>query len=141
MTLRLTPEVWLDILGHLDNGQPNEACGLLIGEPGTDFAEAFYRCGNTEEHPGALYTLDPMDHMRGDQAAQAAGLEVIGVVHSHLGWYAYPSTIDVRGCVDKTWHYAIVSFGDADPVIRSFTIDGVRVYEEEIGLQLEVVPT
>ena len=39
---------------------------------------------------GALYTVDPLDHLQADRDAEAHGLEIIGVFHSHTHTDAYP---------------------------------------------------
>ena len=42
-----------------------------------------------------MYTIPPLAHLRIERAAEAEGLEVIGVVHSHTHTDAYPSPTDV----------------------------------------------
>ena len=63
----------------------------------------------------------------------AAGLEVLGVFHSHTHSEAYPSPTDIAQAPDPTWHYVLVSLRDVPTVVRSYRIiDGV-VSEEEVG--------
>ena len=45
---------------------------------------------------------------RAERAADDAGLEVIGVVHSHTHSEPYPSPTDVAQAPDPGWHYVIV---------------------------------
>ena len=51
----------------------------------------------------------PSDHLRADRDAEARGLEIIGVMHSHTHTEAYPSPTDVAQAPDPSWHYVIVS--------------------------------
>jgi len=80
-----------------------------------------------------LYTVDPKEHLRADRAAEAEGLAIIGVFHSHTHTDAYPSPTDVAQAPDPTWHYVLVSLRDLLPTVRSYRIvDGV-VEEERIA--------
>jgi len=55
-----------------------------------------------------------------------AGLEVVGVVHSHTHTEAYPSSTDVAQAPDPGWHYMIVTLKRGVPEPRNFRIiDGV----------------
>ena len=112
---------------------PYEACGLLSGPAGGGTAVAFHRCRNAAGS-ARVYSVDPLDHLRAERAAEAAGHEIIGVVHSHTHSPAYPSPTDVRQAPDTSWHYAIVSLQHEEPSLRSFRIDGDTVTEEEIAI-------
>ena len=59
-----------------------------------------------------VYTVDPKDHLRADRDAEARGLEIIGVFHSHTHTDAYPSPTDVAQAPDPGWHYVLVSLRD-----------------------------
>src|ERR1019366_7517720 len=75
-------------------GLPDEACGLLGGNPGTGEAVTCYPTRNLAAS-AKLYTVDPKEHLRADRAAEAAGNSIIGVFHSHTHTEAYPSPTDV----------------------------------------------
>jgi [CysO sulfur-carrier protein]-S-L-cysteine hydrolase len=122
------------MLGHAYDGLPDEACGLLAGPVGlAGRAHVFYPCRNAAES-SRVYTVDPRDHLRADRDAEARGLELIGVMHSHTHTEAYPSPTDVDQAPDPAWHYVIVSLKREEPVLRSYRIvDGV-VTEERVGL-------
>jgi proteasome lid subunit RPN8/RPN11 len=130
--LRLPEAIWLGIVAHVYAGLPNEACGLLAGPPhGEELqVERFYPCRNADES-ARVYTVDPLDHLRADRDAEAAGLEIRGVVHSHTHTDAYPSPTDVDRAPDPAWHYAIVSLRDLEPVVRSYRIDAAGAITEE----------
>jgi len=131
--LQITTQVHQQMLAAAYDGYPLEACGLLAGDPISRRAGVFYRCRNTAES-SRVYTLDPKDYLRADRDAEARGLEIIGVMHSHTHTEAYPSPTDVEQAPDPGWHYVIVSLRDEAPQLRSFRIEGDQVTEEGVTL-------
>jgi proteasome lid subunit RPN8/RPN11 len=131
--LRLTHAIWREIVGHAYDCLPEEACGLLAGDPHAGKAQAFYPCRNAAES-SRVYTIDPRDHLRADRDAEGRGMEVIGVVHSHTHTDPYPSPTDVEQAPDPGWHYVIVSLRDTEPMLRSFAIRDGRIAEERLAL-------
>jgi proteasome lid subunit RPN8/RPN11 len=79
-----------------------------------------------------LYSVEPLDLLRADRAAESSGLELIGVWHSHTHTPAYPSPTDVRQAPDPQWHYVLVSLSDLEPVVRSYRIADGSVEEEPV---------
>jgi [CysO sulfur-carrier protein]-S-L-cysteine hydrolase len=131
--LQLTEETYAQMVGHAYDGLPLEACGLLGGDPVTGKVSRFYPCRNVAES-SRVYTIDPKDHLRADRDAEARGIELIGVMHSHTHTEAYPSPTDVGQAPDPSWHYVIVSLRDEAPMLRSYRIEGDLVTEERVGL-------
>jgi proteasome lid subunit RPN8/RPN11 len=82
-----------------------------------------------------LYVVEPLDLLRADREAEAAGLSLIGVWHSHTHTDAYPSPTDVEQAPDPSWHYVLVSLRDTEPVLRSYRIVGPDITEEDVLLQ------
>ena len=83
------------MVAHCLAGLPDEACGLLGGDPETGEVVTCYPTRNLAAS-AKLYTVDPKDHLRADRDAEAAGNSIIGVFHSHTHTEAYPSP-DRRG--------------------------------------------
>jgi proteasome lid subunit RPN8/RPN11 len=131
--LTLTTEVWRQMVGHAYDGLPDEACGLLAAAPGGERAERFYPCRNAAAS-SRVYTVDPRDHLRADRDAEDAGLEIVGVMHSHTHTEAYPSPTDVAQAPDPGWHYVIVSLKRESAVLRSYRIVDGAIDEEAVGL-------
>ncbi|MDQ3176420.1 MAG: M67 family metallopeptidase [Actinomycetota bacterium] len=107
---------------------PLEGCGLLVGTRGTatnstttDVVERFVRCRNTAES-ARVYTVDPLDHLHAERAADDDGFEIIGVVHSHTHSEPYPSATDIAQAPDPSWHYVIVGLKRAAPEFRDYRI-------------------
>jgi [CysO sulfur-carrier protein]-S-L-cysteine hydrolase len=81
-----------------------------------------------------VYSIDPREHLRAERAADDAGLEVIGVVHSHTHSEPYPSPTDVAQAPDPGWHYVIVSLKRGAPESRSYRIVDGGISEEPISV-------
>jgi proteasome lid subunit RPN8/RPN11 len=79
-----------------------------------------------------LYSVDSRDFLRADRQAEADGLEIIGVFHSHTHTDPYPSPTDVAQAPDPGWHYVIVSLRHQLPSLRSYRIDQDEVTEEAV---------
>jgi proteasome lid subunit RPN8/RPN11 len=132
-SLTLAEAVWRQMVGHAYDGLPEEACGLLGGDPETGRVGVFYPCRNAAES-SRVYTVDPRDHLRADRDAEGRGLEIMGVMHSHTHTEAYPSPTDVAQAPDPSWHYVIVSLKREIAVLRSYRIVDGAISEEGVGL-------
>ncbi|HXW33725.1 MAG TPA: M67 family metallopeptidase [Acidimicrobiales bacterium] len=131
--LYLPDAVYEQMLGHCLAGLPEEACGLLGGDPATGETVKCYPTANLAAS-AKLYTVDPLDHLRADRDAESLGMEIIGVFHSHTHTDAYPSPTDVAQAPDPSWHYVLVSLRETHPVLRSYRIVDGRISEEQVVL-------
>ena len=131
--LRLTEDVWRQMVAHAYDGLPDEACGLVAGAPGSDLVDRFYPCRNAAAS-SRVYTVDPGDHLRADRDAEGTGREIVGVVHSHTHSEAYPSPTDVAAAPDPSWHYVIISLKRDAPEARSYRIVDGTITEEPIAI-------
>jgi len=136
--LRLPSALYLEMVAHCIGGFPEEACGLLAGDPVSGEVVRCYPTRNVAAS-ATLYTVDPKQHLLADREAEAAGLSIIGVFHSHTHTDAYPSPTDVAQALDPGWHYVLVSLRDTHPVVRSYRIVDGAITEEPVevpGLSL-----
>ena len=104
--LRLSRDIYMEMVAHCLRGLPDEACGLLVGSYGGDEAT--------------------------DRQAQALGADIMGVFHSHTHTDAYPSPTDVAQALDPGWHYVLVSLRDTHPVVRSYLVVDGEITEEPV---------
>ena len=85
-----------------------------------------------------IYQLDPAEMMKVEAAADQAGAQVMGVMHSHTHTTAYPSPTDIRDAQAfdpfGAWHFIIVSLKHATPVLRSYRISDGVVSEETLHI-------
>ncbi|HET9059346.1 MAG TPA: M67 family metallopeptidase [Acidimicrobiales bacterium] len=150
--LVLAETLWERMVAHCLACLPMEGCGLIAGlEPaGPTGGPADAEAGSQslaqalEVYPATnaaasarLYTVEPRDLLRADRAAEAAGMQLIGVWHSHTHTPAYPSPTDVRQAPDPSWHYVLVSLSEDEPAVRSYRIRDGLVQEEEVRLAPE----
>jgi proteasome lid subunit RPN8/RPN11 len=133
--LELPEEVVDDIVRLAVEGYPYEVCGLVAGPPGGGAVAHFYPCRNAAGS-ARVYTIDALDHLRAERAAEDRGWEILGVVHSHTHTAAYPSPTDIAQAPDPGWHYAIVSLrDDLAPSLRSYRIVDGAAAEEPVTVR------
>jgi proteasome lid subunit RPN8/RPN11 len=133
--LVIPASVLSELLAHLIDGLPDEACGLLAGIPSSDdepcVVDAWYPSSN-QASSSRVYTIDPKVHLRADRDAEDRGVELVGVVHSHTHSEPFPSPTDVAQAPDPAWHYVIVSFRLGQPMVRSYRILEGEIAEEPV---------
>lgn len=136
MTTQTTLKVPAQVLQHIGeyaiSCYPEEACGLLVGNISANEVFEFQPCENIT-HSAKVYTINPKQHLLIERAAEDAGREVVGVVHSHTHTEAYPSSTDVAQAPDPGWHYMIVTLKRGVPEPRNFRIVNGVITETAIG--------
>jgi proteasome lid subunit RPN8/RPN11 len=131
--LLLDRDVYLQLVAHCYDGLPFEACGLLAADQPSG---RVVRCYPTENEAASarVYTVPSKALLLADRDAEAGGLVLAGVFHSHTHTTAYPSPTDVAQAPDPDWHYVIVGLGEGEPVVRSYRIADGAVEEEPVVL-------
>ncbi len=129
--LRLPRGLYLQMVSHCITGLPDEACGVLAGDPTSGAVARLYPTRNAAAS-ARLYVVDSRDLLQADRDAERNGMQLIGVFHSHTHTDAYPSPTDVDQAPDPGWHYVVVSLRDSHPVVRSYRIGGGRIEEESV---------
>jgi proteasome lid subunit RPN8/RPN11 len=130
--MNLPRPVYESILEHVDAGYPNEACGILGGKSGA-FSH-FFPMRNLD-HSSISYFMDPKEQLLVFKKMRELGIEMTGILHSHVASEAYPSQKDVRLAFYPEVSYLIVSLSDkSKPVLRSFRIKDEVVKEEEVKI-------
>jgi [CysO sulfur-carrier protein]-S-L-cysteine hydrolase len=120
-----------EMIGHTYDGYPFEACGLLVGRG--DRVERFVPCTN-EAASARVYSIPGKELLRAERVAEADGLEIIGVFHSHTHSEPYPSPTDVDQAPDPGWHYVIVSLKRDAPETRSYRLVDGAISEERVAV-------
>ena len=118
-----------------ERGYPREACGFLLGRrhAARVHVDAVTEARNiTVEQAGERYEVAPEDFLAADDLAEASGLEVVGVWHSHPDQSAEPSETD-RSNAWAAWSYIILSVRNgAVSELRSWRLAGEHFDEELI---------
>ena len=109
---------------------PNECCGLLAGRNGR--VERIYR-GTNVDHSPYTYLMDPKEQLAAFKDMDAAGLDLLGIYHSHTHTPAYPSKTDVAKAFYPDALYVIVSLATQEaPEIRAFRLSNGQIAEESV---------
>ncbi len=122
-----------DIVEHARHDAPNEACGLLAGSEST--IEKCYRLTNVDASP-EHFSLDIREQFAAVKDMRTAGIEMLGVYHSHPATPARMSAEDLKLAFTPGIAYVIVSLADPDQaVVKSFRIVDGSPVEEEVSIQ------
>ena len=118
-----------EIVAHARAGLPNEACGIIAGHH--DHAERFFAAESDEPSP-YYYRIESRDQIRIMNEIDDAGLDLIGIYHSHTSSPAYPSRTDAEQAFWPDAVYIIVSLAEAEADIRGYKIADMDVTEVPI---------
>ena len=118
------------LITHAQEDAPNECCGLLAGRNGR--VERVYP-GTNVDHSPYTYLMDPKEQLAAFKDMEAAGLDLVGIYHSHTHTAAYPSRTDVAKAFYPDALYVIVSLAKRDaPDIRAFRVADGQIHEESV---------
>ncbi len=112
-----------ELCNHALETLPEECCGLVLGDAAQRYRELF-RCRNEmtvlhhkdpDLHPRdgrAAFYMNEHDYLKGLEEAEAAGMSVTAVYHSHVGAGAYLSEMDLEYAAQP-----LFPFPDADQIV------------------------
>ena len=92
MGIKLTVQQYQQMLNHVAQEVPNEACGLLGGS--RDQVLEVIPVKNTSESP-FRFRMDPSEQVRALFGLEERGLELIAIYHSHPSGPPGPSLTDL----------------------------------------------
>jgi len=118
-----------EIVAHARAGLPNEACGIIAGVDGR--AERFFPAQPDEPSP-YYYRIESRDQIRIMNEIDEAGLDLIGIYHSHTSSPAFPSRTDAEQAFWPDAVYVIVSLASPEADVRGYRIRDMEVTEEEL---------
>jgi len=121
-----------EIVAHARAGLPNEACGILAGVDGR--VERFFPAQPDEPSP-YYYRIESRDQIRIMNEIDAAGLDLLGIYHSHTSSPAYPSRTDAEQAFWPDAVYVIVSLAGPDPDVRGYRMHDMTVTEEALRIE------
>ncbi|NLG74004.1 MAG: M67 family metallopeptidase [Chloroflexi bacterium] len=98
MTIYLSRELLAEIQAHGEQAYPEEGAGLLLGRVDGEQRRVLQIISlpNTREDGARQrrYLISPADYIAAEEAAIQAGLDVLGVFHSHPDHPEHPSEYD-----------------------------------------------
>ncbi len=136
--LRIPQDLADDLASRSAEGYPHEVCGLLLGRHygGSWRVEALTQGRNlVEDRREDRFELDPAHYLEADRIAARAGLDIIGVWHTHPDHPAVPSATD-RHFAWEGFVYVIVPTRSTGTTAtagepRAWVFDGRRFSEIE----------
>jgi proteasome lid subunit RPN8/RPN11 len=132
-------EIRAAIIGQARREQPDESCGLIVGDrPAADGGRAlrWVPTRNAAASP-YRYDIDADDLLRVSIEADDLDEVIWGIVHSHVASPARPSPTDVRQAFYPDALYILVSLdpAEADPITGA---EGLRAWRVVDGSVHEV---
>ena len=97
--IKINEAAWDAMVAHAEAKFPNECCGAMIGSINDGVKDVTLAQPLENAYSGAQgarYELRPEDLLEADKKARAAGLDLIGIFHSHPDCDAYFSTTDLE---------------------------------------------
>jgi len=129
---RLDRVLFKEMVEHGLREFPNEACGLLAGTDGMPVR--FFAMRNLDASP-VSYRLDPHEQLKVFDEMDEAGLELLGIFHTHTHSEAYPSETDTKLAFYPEATYLVMSLADREhPELRAFRIVEDEITEEELTI-------
>jgi proteasome lid subunit RPN8/RPN11 len=124
------------LVNHARGEDPNEACGVIIGDRyAADGGRAlrFEAARNRAASP-YLYEIDPDDLLRLTIETDDADLVFWAIVHSHTRSPARPSPTDIRQALYPDALYILVSLSadDTDPTSGAPSVRAWRILDGEV---------
>ena len=111
MTLHISEVHLRAIEAYAEAHYPEEAAGLILGDEAGEKREAreILPLPNRREagERGHRYEIDPLETLAAENQADALGLKVIGVFHSHPDHPAAPSQTDLHFAVP--WYSYLIT--------------------------------
>ena len=131
--MRITREMYDEIVAHARADDPDECCGIVSVDG--DRAARVYRTENAEASP-LRFVIDPLELYRVHSAIEDAGLELGAIYHSHTRSEPYPSQTDInfaQGWPGVQW--LIFGLAGPEPTARIFEIRGDEVIEHDVEVR------
>jgi [CysO sulfur-carrier protein]-S-L-cysteine hydrolase len=127
--MRLSRELYDEIVDHARREAPNECCGMIASRDGT--AVKVYPATNAAASP-LRYEIDGTEQYRIQMEIYDAGLDLGAIYHSHTRTAPYPSQTDINLAFYPDAAYLIVGLAASEPEVRAFAIRDGGVEQAEL---------
>jgi len=132
-TIQVRRDVIATMRSEAEREPQQECCGLLAGCDGV--ITRIYSVANGAANPAIAYEIAPRDLFRIMREIRAAGVELLGIYHSHPTGDNYPSARDIERAFYPDAAYFILSpRPDSPKSVRAFSICDGKVTELEIRI-------
>ena len=92
---------WQEMLDHVDQQAPLEACGLLAGK--NDRVEKVILVRNQAQSP-VRFVMDPYEQLQAFDWIESNGLDLLGIFHSHPAGPETASATDIAEAAYEVVH-------------------------------------
>jgi len=131
--IRLRKELVPNLVGQALRRSDDECCGLLAGRDGV--ITHVFQAENVASDPAKSYEIAPREIFQMMREFRAAGLDFLGIYHSHPSGENQPSARDIELAYYSEETYVILSpRADAAKPVRAFSIRDGRAIELEIQI-------
>jgi proteasome lid subunit RPN8/RPN11 len=125
------------MLVQMQVSYPAEACGLIVGRWQGDLAlgDSYHPCANQrQENRERRFLIDPLHYQAVEDRADAQGLSIVSIVHSHPDHPDLPSEFDRQHAWPGLSYIIIAVQGGRIAGYRSW-----RLREDRSGFDLESI--
>jgi [CysO sulfur-carrier protein]-S-L-cysteine hydrolase len=129
--MRISPELFEEIVAHARSEAPNECCGMIASRDGE--AVKVYRATNAAASP-LRYEIDGAEQYRIQMQIEDCGLDLGAIYHSHTRTEPHPSQTDINLAFYPDALYLIVGLAGDEPEVRAFTIREGQVRSAQLEL-------
>ncbi|HEX3832476.1 MAG TPA: M67 family metallopeptidase [Solirubrobacteraceae bacterium] len=127
--MRISHELFDEMVAHAAQDAPNECCGMIATRDGE--AVTLHRATNAAASP-LRYEIDGAEQYRIQMAIDDADLDLGAIYHSHTRSAPYPSQTDINLAFYPEALYVIVGLAGAEPDVRAFEIRDGQVSDAEL---------
>ena len=127
--MRISPELFDEMVAHAQQDAPNECCGMIASRNGE--AVKVHRATNAAASP-LRYEIDGAEQYRIQMAIDDEDLELGAIYHSHTRSEPYPSQTDINLAFYPDALYVIVGVAGDEPEVQAYEIRGGQVSETEL---------
>jgi proteasome lid subunit RPN8/RPN11 len=114
--MKITDAQLKQIYAHARETYPHECCGFLLGSfEGGGLVRQARRASNQNTERTDRFIISPEEFAEVQFAADEAGLDIIGIYHSHPDWPPIPSQTDMDNAWDDVY-YLISSVHEGMPL-------------------------
>jgi proteasome lid subunit RPN8/RPN11 len=130
--MKITDAQLKQIYVHAKETYPHECCGFLLGSfDDGGLVREVKRATNQNSDRADRFIISAEEFAQTQFAADEAGLEIIGVYHSHPDWPPIPSQTDMESAWEGVF-YLIASVHEGRPLntnVWQLAAEGLRRFE------------
>jgi len=128
-SLRISPDLFEEMVDHARAEAPNECCGMIATQNGA--AVRVHRMVNAAASP-LRYVIEPQEQYQVQTAIEDDGLDLGAIYHSHTRSEPLPSQTDINLAFYPDAVYVIVGLAGEEPDVRAWTIRDGAVAEAKL---------